>query len=509
MNRIAIASFLGVLALAGCGRDVAPADVKLLNVGSDPDDIGPAPTPYGGIVEYNHVDIAGGALPLGVMGLSGYTEIGPDLIGIAPPYEAVFALSYLFDQKLRGATNLALVIPPPPTAAGSCYTQFSPGGPFDSGFNTVDVGDYVDFRTADGTRTVRLDRSPRDYPPEASRLSVFYQAVEAYSPTARTHLIPAPNGSPDPEAMVEVPYRFANFPFGEQVQLFFPGGFTTFDKPVASIPIPSSAIDPTLLTLPEPLGGIQIQWEGTKYRFDNNESEWFTETGPQNVCFEFTDRTRWGDPAEGPTVPSDCTSLTPYPRPAIFFRTYRGQMYTGPWEADDGRIQFTWEPDQSEDDLTFAVKFLAPVDPTGDNFVYRAVDRNGDGQYRPAQVCEDGEYIFDEARFGDGDGGTSVALQGNPSEVLAQVVCKLENDGEFTLDQSMLEEAMRYAVDRGGDGAIFMMGRSRTVEASIPPVKDPFDQFHDVNPVVVSARTVRIGRFFWDPDVIDSLGGAE
>ena len=29
-----------VLALAGCGRDVTSSDVKLLNVGNDPDEIG-------------------------------------------------------------------------------------------------------------------------------------------------------------------------------------------------------------------------------------------------------------------------------------------------------------------------------------------------------------------------------------------------------------------------------------------------------------------------------------
>ena len=95
---------------AGCGRAVETSDVKLVGVGNNPDEIGPAPTPYGGLVEYNHVDFSGGALPLGAMGLSSYTEAGPSILNMEPPYGAVFGLSYIFDAKLRGTTSRPLIL---------------------------------------------------------------------------------------------------------------------------------------------------------------------------------------------------------------------------------------------------------------------------------------------------------------------------------------------------------------------------------------------------------------
>ena len=61
MNRTV---FLSLLVLAtGCGRDAADADVKSVSVGLNPEEIGPSPTPYGGVVEYNHVNFGGAGLP--------------------------------------------------------------------------------------------------------------------------------------------------------------------------------------------------------------------------------------------------------------------------------------------------------------------------------------------------------------------------------------------------------------------------------------------------------------
>lgn len=501
---------VALIALAGCGRDVTPSDVKLLNVGNDPEQIGPAPTPYGGIVEYNHVDIAGGALPLGVMGLRGYTEIGPDLLSMAPPYEAVFALSYLFDVKLRGASNLALVLPPPPSAAGSCYTQIEPQGPFDSSFNTVDVGDWLDFRRADDdTRIVRLDRIPRDYPPESSRLSVYYQQLEGFTPVARTRLVPA-EGSSNPADMVEVPYRYANYPFGEDVTLQFPGGFTTFDRPVASIPHPSASIDPTVLRLPQPVGGVQLDWTGPKWQYAVGEGGFAWRSSDQTehtTCLEFTDRTQYGDGP--PAAPEDCAGLTAYP--GQYYLNFKGQMYTGPWSTDDQRVSFSWADDDSDDDMVIAVKFLAGVDQTNENFVYGAVATGDfDNPYRPAQVCEDAEYVFDSGRYSNEDGSTILSLQGNPSEVLAQVVCKVDKGaGEFALTQDILQDAFDYARERDGGGAIFMVARARDFEADIPAVKDPYDQVHEVNPIKIATRAVKVGRFFWDVEPTAPAGGEE
>ena len=137
------------------------------------------PTAYGGVLQYNHVDIGGGGLPLGVMGLRGYTEITSDMMGMAPPYQAVFGLTYLFDRPLRGANNLSLVLPHPPNNPGSCYTQIEPEGFFDGSFNTVDVGDYIDLRPRRG----RLPRGAHE--PHPTRLPARGQPPVDLLPGAR------------------------------------------------------------------------------------------------------------------------------------------------------------------------------------------------------------------------------------------------------------------------------------------------------------------------------------
>ena len=63
MNRNHIACGLYLL-LAGCGRDLTPSDIKTVGVGLTPDEIGPEAEPYGGLVELDWVDFAGGQLPV-------------------------------------------------------------------------------------------------------------------------------------------------------------------------------------------------------------------------------------------------------------------------------------------------------------------------------------------------------------------------------------------------------------------------------------------------------------
>ena len=92
-------------------------------------------------------------------------------------------------------------------------------------------------------------------------------------------------------------------------------------------------------------------------------------------------------------------------------------------------------------------------------------------------------------------------LQGNPNEVIAQVVCNVpKSEGSFTLTQDHIADAYNYARSRGAEGSIFMLGKSQVQEVAIPAVKDPYDQRHDVNPVFVTAKTIKIGRFYWTPE---------
>ncbi|MFK7928627.1 MAG: hypothetical protein AB8H79_10605 [Myxococcota bacterium] len=501
------------LVLTACGRDVQPAEVKLLNVGLNPNEIGPAPTPYGGIVELNHIDLAGGALPLRALGLSSFNEAGPDLVGMAPPYQTVFGLSYLFDTRLRGATNLTLVMPSAPAAPGACYTQIAPEGPFDSGFNTVDVGDAITFSDAEtGKDVAALNRVPRDYPPEASRLSVYYQVLQGYSPTAKTNYRPV-EGSDDPLDMEVVEYRPANFPFGRPMKMSWPGGFTSFDKPVGSIP-QSFQPDGALITLPQSLDAVKMDWTGPLYKYSIQDRQFVSggESETVSTCWEFTSRLEWG--GGPPADVADCLNEVGYPRDQFVYRAFGGQMYTGPWATEDG-VTFSWEPDESDDTIVLAVKFLAPLDLTQPDFNYRSAPidpDNFDLGFRPAQVCEteeDGvDYRLDEANYSP-DGSTSAALQGNPSQVLAQVVCNIpKQDGNFTLAQSTIADAYDYAKSKGAGGALFMMGRTQSVEVATPDVKDPYDNRHEVSPILLSTKAIKIGRFFWDEDT-SADGGAQ
>jgi len=181
-------------------------------------------------------------------------------------------------------------------------------------------------------------------------------------------------------------------------------------------------------------------------------------------------------------------------------------MYTGPWATEDG-VTFSWAPDETDDTMVIAVKFLAPLDLTEPDFNYRSAPidpDNFDQGFRPAQVCETEadavDFRLDEARYPT-DGSISAALQGNPSEVIAQVVCNIPKaDGSFTLDQGALAQAYDYAKSKGAGGALFMMGRTQSVEVATPDVKDPFDQRHRVSPILLSTKAIKIGRFFWDED---------
>ena len=78
-----------------------------------------------------------------------------------------------------------------------------------------------------------------------------------------------------------------------------------------------------------------------------------------------------------------------------------------------------------------------------------------------------------------------------------EVTCRLANDGTFTLTEEMLEDALAYGQMRGIGGVVFYLSRETEAEATMPAAKDLYDQRHDITPVRLTARSVRIGRFWW------------
>lgn len=471
-----------IVALLGCGRETENADVRLVGVGSDPEEIGPPPTPYGGLVGYDNVELAGGGLALAHVGFGSFEEIGPSFANAsaAPPYRMTVGQSYLFDTKLTAADTMTFSAPVPPENIGTCYTTYSPEGPIGS-FSTVDVGDYMEFAAPDGS-TFRMNRYPTDVPPDARDMFVYYSKIQPWAPSALTHRVPDPADPTNPNAMIEEAYITPNFPFGEQMTWQFPGGVTRFDQPVSSIPRPSSSVAPNAITLPVDMKGVQITWNGARFDADGNP---IAEVGEQSQCLEF-----YGEGREvAPDSPEACDEPPTYPTDKANWDSFPGQIYTGPWDAEDGRVTLRWTPSPDETPVSFAVRFMAPVDETDPNYQYAEVDG------RPATACEQTSstpFVFDDSI------AESPAMAGDPFSKMVEVSCLFEDTGEAVITVEQLADALEYLGGREAGGAIFFFGRQSEVEAYVPPVKDQYDEKHDVNPVLVSSKIVRVGRFHWD-----------
>lgn len=504
-------SLLLLSLLAGvvsCAPDYEDAPVKLAGVGYDPDEIGPSPTPYGGVVEYSWVNFAGGGLSLSLMGLSGFDEVGPSFAGFAPPYAAVFGFSYVFDHKLASADSLAGVSSVPPEVEDTCYTTFDASGPLGS-FKTVDVGSWMEFVTTDedGTGGLRLDRTPSEYPANPQDAFVYYIGLDYWTPAAQYGLFPATGrDADDPASMTQKVVRRANFPFGQEVEYRFPGGLQETEVPVASLPRPSSAVGNTKYTLPQAPGGVILEWDGPVYDRYGGVAE--GGEGPTSTCLTFV------APGTTPEDPTACGETT-----VVSATEAIGQIYTGPWDAADEKVTFRWatgEEDDVDDFVSIAVRFLGPVDRSDPDFMENVVmvEPTADAEQawsrsttipnsmdipdgrRAPTACEPGEWVFDDA-YETATGELAPALRGNPLHNLAEVTCRLKDDGEFDLTMAQLQDAMDYARSHGGEGAIFYFARSTEVEAAVPPAKDQYDQKLDISPIKLTSRAIDIGRFWY------------
>ncbi len=495
-----------VATTVSCAGDYADAPTKLVGVGYNPDEIGPAPTPYGGVVEYSWVNFAGGGLNLALMGLGSFDEVGPNLVGFAPPYSAVYGFSYVFDTKLSAADSLAGVTSVPPDVDDTCYTTFSAGGPIGS-FKTVDVGSWMEFRTTNEARDggFRMERTPRDYPSNAQDLFVYYLGFDYYQGVARYGRESTGDGT-RVTSLDEVLVQKANFPFGQEVEYSFPGAVAGQEQPIASLPRPSAAVDggDKRFNLPNAPGGVQLAWNGPAYDSFGRE----VGSGAQSTCLSFA------APSEAPVDAAACGTVP---------SGDSGQIYTGPWSTEEG-VTFNWTPSaEGGETVSLAVRFLGPVDQDDAAFKERVVlvqpdaaaqrawsaaQRDGDipsdatipvGRRAP-QACEDPSKVtaeFDD-QFSRADGELVPALRGDPFNNVAEVTCRLKDDGSYTLTSAQLEQAMTYAKRMGAQGAIFYFARSTEVDAAVPPVKGQFGQRLDISPIKLTSRAVDIGRFWYE-----------
>jgi hypothetical protein len=499
--RITTTSLLLTLVLVGCGRATNESDVKLVGVGHSPDEIGPPPIPYGGIIEYNWFDFEGGGLSLGFAGLLSFEEVNGEM-GFSPPYSLVYGFSYLFDTKLPGAVS-AGTIQPLPTAEDSCYTTFEATGPIGS-FTTTDVGSAITFASTESDAEFSIGRVPADYPPETRDMFIYYSEIGGWRPEAATGLVPTDSAST--LDMEEKILRPANFPHGETVTMSFPGGVALERAPVGSLPLPSSFVGNAEFQLPHAQEGVRLSWDGPRYDLSGATIS----DGVQATCMDYF----W---PEGEPVPEDAEGCA---AASFNYTGETGQIYTGPWGTTDGKVKFEWTvPEDGIDNevVSLSIRLLGAVDRSDMEYFgsYMVNYEGDDGRCgRAAMSCEDGEWVFNpaymdldwvdplDASCGDGTYDLDEAplipsLQGDPMHTMAEVTCRLADDGEFELTDDIMATAMKYATDYDAEGAVFLFTRTNAVEADVPDVKSAYDHRRVITPVLVNARTVEMGRFWF------------
>ena len=492
-----------ILALLSCAPEYADVNAKTVGVGYDPEQIGPAPTPYGGVVEYSWVNFSGGGLSLALMQLGSFAEIGSGLAGFAPPYVAVYGFSYMFTEKLDAADSLAGVTSVPPEAEDSCYTTFEASGPIGS-FKTVDVGDHMELVTADGTGGLRLDRTPSEYPADTQNAFSYYNAVDLWT-TEPLYALAAPASGTKIDDMEQVLVHRASFPAGEEVTFRFPGGMVPENAPLGSIPLPSKVVADTPMMMPQLPGGVQLEWTGPRY---DGYGRTQAVDGVQRTCLTFS-----GDAVSDPEGPAACTDV-------MAAQADVGQMYTAPWDTDDGKVLFRWEPGENPDEyVSLAVRFLGPVDREDPNFqaeVVREPAPGGvkaawntmkgtevpdapppDGTRSPASCEQEGAYEFNPAYLTAND-ELVPSMRGDPFHNMAEVTCRLHDDGEFALTDALVADALVYARAHGSEGVVFYFGRSTVAEIDVPDAMDNYGYRKVISPVKVAAKAIDIGRFWFE-----------
>jgi len=432
-------------------------------------------------MEYNWINFAGAGLNLGFAGLLSTEEVGGGS-GFKPPYALVYSFGYIFDTKLTGVESIS-VVPAAPTALDSCYTSYEAQGPIGS-FTTVDVGDAIDWVLpgADSTARMTVDRTPADYPTNPQDLFVYYFGLESWRPDAVMSRVPgATDAATD---MEEYLLRSSNFPFTEEVEWQFPGALVPFEAPVGSIPLPSTAVpegSPTI-TLPARSEGVMMSWNGPRYDYQGDLLEGY-ESGEQSTCLEYI---RSVDDA--PAAVADCGETTV----VSSGDTLTGQIYTGPWDTENGEVMFAWEVPEAasaDEQLSITVRFLAEIEEDSPNYQVRLAHE------RSAMACEEGDWTFNpDLTYRD---EFVTQMRGDPQHTLVEVTCRVQDDGEFRLATDHLADAMSIADAKNAQGSVFFFTRTSTSEAVVPDAKDSYDKRRHISPVLLSARTVELGRFWY------------
>jgi hypothetical protein len=508
-----------------CGRQTEPSDVKYVGVGQNPDDIGPLPEQFGGFVEYNNIELAGGAMSLASLGagFTSHAEINPTNLYFAPPFSTIFGLGFIFQDKVPAPDAHHGLLGIPPNKLDSCWTNFEPQAFLMS--RTADVGNQVRFESEADSETgiksvFEIERVPEVYPPDMQDVFVYYQGVQTWKRGTMSHYLPSDSG--EPEDMLSAILRHPNYVPGAEVSFSFPGGISPAEAPVASIPLPSAHIaDNPVMVLPDLIGGVRLSWEGPLW--DSTGTQLAGE-GTQASCMRFysgTDDVSEAEIsacAEQPTLPPTATHIP-------------GQIYTGPWDAKDGSVTLEWETAEEgatlNGQVVLNIRMLGEVDPEDKYLVVERVRTSAEATpkkikekwdkgvengtlagelpdgFRQVLPCEDEdnvEYVFDPKLGHVDDNGNLTdlvpTLQGDPNYLLAEVSCLLEDDGSFELTMDIIQDAYEYAQKKGFKGSLFSIGRANSTHMAVPDVRDQNHLRREITPILLRSSAIKMGRFW-------------
>jgi len=539
--------FALVSLLIGCGRDAANEQYKTPGVGLNPDEIGPSPTPQGGLIEYHHIEFAGAALPLGITGLVSFDAVGPESLSMLPPYAMVYGQGFVLSSDIPQMDVAFGTFGAPMKTPGACYTNFEPR----AYLNTMaDVGGAITF-AGDGFQ-YRLDRRPGMYAENnQENLFPYYSQIAAKRSTALTAPVAAADGENFSVQERQV-IRAANWKHGAQVEISFPGGIPPQDASVSSIPMPLKAQGAdTMHYLPGAPDGVMMTWTGPLYDEDGNE----VGSGENRRCLTYADTSFTPDSPEDclernlpdagvGTAVSDVLSRDG----GVVLAKLKGQMYTGPWSTDSG-VTFSWPEGEfaenetvvvgirllGEVDLDSQYKQVSrlPVEPSDNmekrwnmfrrtdpalvdgetyfespyEYIHEDADMPRDTLYRDRLACEseangDFEWEPDPTLYkeeGNPESGYINSLQGEPTYTVAETICNVPTtDNEYTITADTLRYALDYGELHGASGAVFYFSRTTAKDLDTPPVRDRYGNRKDISAVRVQTSSVKVGRFWWD-----------
>ena len=444
---------VGLFGLTSCGRDTTEVGHKLAGVGLDPTEIGPEPVLYGGLIAYDWVEFAGAGLPLGMLGLVSYEAVGPDFGTFEQPYALVTGTGFVFESNLPNTDSLFGAFGVAPSAENTCYTSIDPRSYLNS---VADVGSAISFHSDDGRAEFGIGRRPIIYGPDVSSVFPYYIEISAWRTTPRYYYATGEGNSLD--SLQEKTLQGMNFAHGQRMTVDFPGAIPDRDASHGSIPMPLSAAgENATFRLPSRPEGLMVSWKGPAYDAYGNRAG---ETEERTACVQYLAH------SEAPGSPDDCVEYEAFPADGIpvdptdplnadFFEPdVFGQIYTGPWDSDDGSVTFSWKKnpdDAAYEAVSISVRFLAKVDEDDEYKKERVVtvratedveDEWADlveldiiptGEEVPtgrrdAFPCEDeedgAEWVFDD-NLKNANGDYIASLQGEPTHTLSELTCRV------------------------------------------------------------------------------------